>query len=154
MLRRFGFALLIVFATIGVCSIGFMVFGLYMASTNQSPLANLRIIHPAAPVPDRISRLISEEADDPSMDPIHRVNPDYPEAAAMCGIQGWVAVSYSITSEGGVVDPSIIESYPEGFFDAAVLKAIAQWKYAPASDNGAPTQNREAKVLIRLQLDE
>ncbi|WP_414828807.1 energy transducer TonB [Alteromonas sp. H39] len=48
---------------------------------------------------------------------------------------GYVKIRYLIDSDGEVHDPDVVESEPEGVWDAAGLKAVKKMEFVPASDN-------------------
>ena len=60
--------------------------------------------------------------------------PAYPSAAKAAGVEGHAVVEYRVDLEGRVRDPRIVESVPEGVFDAAALAAIRSWRYQPFDD--------------------
>lgn len=59
--------------------------------------------------------------------------PDYPRGAERRGVEGYAVVQYTVTPEGTVENPTVVEAQPEGVFDRAVLSAIEGWSYAPAA---------------------
>jgi protein TonB len=59
--------------------------------------------------------------------------PDYPRGAERRGVEGYAVVQYTVTPDGTVENPTVVEAQPEGVFDRAVLHAIEAWSYAPAS---------------------
>lgn len=58
--------------------------------------------------------------------------PDYPRGAERRGVEGYAVVQYTVTPDGAVENPTVVEAQPEGVFDRAVLSAIEGWSYAPA----------------------
>jgi protein TonB len=75
-------------------------------------------------------------AADSDVVPIVRVNPQYPLRASERGIEGWVAVEFTISKLGTVKNPRVIGSHPSSIFDRAALKAIRKWKYNPKIEDG------------------
>jgi len=67
------------------------------------------------------------EADAPK--PIRRENPDYPLAALVRGVEGFVLLEYTVDGRGQVVAPRILEAAPPGVFDRAALRALSKWRY-------------------------
>jgi TonB family protein len=69
---------------------------------------------------------------------IHKVSPDYPEAAKIAGVQGTVTVQVIIGKDGGINDLRVI-SGPLSLHEAA-LQCVRQWRYEPFLLNGEPVQ--------------
>ena len=62
------------------------------------------------------------------------VEPVYPEAARLAGIDGMVILEALIGEDGKVMDARIMRSIPA--LDAAALAAVRQWAFAPTVING------------------
>jgi TonB family protein len=56
-------------------------------------------------------------------------------------IEGKVVVAFVVTPKGEVANATILQSTNRGF-DAPTLRAINQWKYAPALKAGVPVKTR------------
>lgn len=59
--------------------------------------------------------------------------PEYPRGAERRGVEGYAVVQYTVTPDGTIENPTVVEASPEGVFDRAVLHAIEAWSYAPAA---------------------
>ncbi|MFC1849910.1 energy transducer TonB [candidate division CSSED10-310 bacterium] len=92
-------------------------------------------------VPDEFRRFTSEMTR-PSK--IRAPAPLYPELAKQAGITCVVIVEAKIDTNGNVKDATILRSCPvfEEQFNAAVMDALAQWKFTPATLNGVPVAVR------------
>ena len=77
-----------------------------------------------------------------------QVPPLYPRRAARLQIEGFVTIDFTITQDGNVIEPVIVESKPPNIFDRAALQAIVQWKFEPLMENG---QVVEARVRQRIE---
>ena len=79
--------------------------------------------------------------------------PQYPQSKANLGIEGYVVISLSVTAEGQVEDPYVIESDPKDVFNRAALKAIRKFKYKPRVVNGIalPVTNVRYKMTFELK---
>ena len=77
-----------------------------------------------------------------------QVPPLYPRRAARLQIEGFVTIEFTITQDGNVIEPVIVESEPPDIFDRAALQAIVQWKFEPLMENG---QVVEARVRQRIE---
>ena len=53
----------------------------------------------------------------------------YPGRAINDGIEGHVVVEYTVSDDGRVVRPAVVDSDPPGMFDDAVLRAVARREY-------------------------
>jgi protein TonB len=82
---------------------------------------------------------------------VKRVAPEYPAAAASRGTEGYAVVEFTVTAEGKVVDPVIVESSPRRAFDSAARDAVRRWKYEPAR-NGDTAVASTARVRLEFQL--
>lgn len=70
--------------------------------------------------------------------PIYAAPPMYPSRAMSRGIEGWVVVSFTVTPQGTVIDPVVVEGNPAGTFDSAALRAVKKFKYKPRVVDGTP----------------
>jgi protein TonB len=77
--------------------------------------------------------------------PLVQVDPDYPPRAKQQGIEGWVAVEFTITPVGTVDNARVIRAEPPFVFDRAALEAIRKWRYNPKIENGKAV-SREHRV--------
>ncbi|HIE64303.1 MAG: energy transducer TonB [Nitrospira sp.] len=83
--------------------------------------------------------------------PMVRVPPRYPRRAIRSKIEGVVTVEFTITSEGSVIDPTVVQAVPPSVFNRAALQAIRRWKFRPKFIEGKPVQRR-AMQNIRFSL--
>jgi len=82
-----------------------------------------------------------------SVIPLVRIPPIYPRRAANRRIQGWVKVEFTITTEGLVKDPVVIQSMPNSIFNNAALSAIKRWKFKPQIIEGQAYEQRASQTL-------
>ncbi|WP_405231855.1 TonB family protein [Lentisalinibacter salinarum] len=107
----------------------------------------------------------AEPADDPaaertaagSPDParperITYVPPEYPRAAEMRGLEGWVDVEFSLTPAGRPADILVTDARPAGTFDQAAVEAVGQWRYEPLAAADRPAGER-VRVRINFGID-
>ena len=83
--------------------------------------------------------------------PLVQVDPDYPPRAKQQGVEGWVAVAFTITPVGTVDEARVIGSEPPYVFDRAALNAIRKWRYNPKIENGKAV-SRSHKVKFSFDL--
>jgi TonB family protein len=66
------------------------------------------------------------------------LEPEYPDAALRKNIEGWVELSFMVTTDGKVTNVKILDSNPAGVFDAAASKALSRMRYKPTTQAGKP----------------
>lgn len=86
--------------------------------------------------------------------PIVKVAPQYPRRALSRGIEGYVIVKYTVTKQGTVKDPVVIEAQPEGTFDKAAIKSALRYKYKPRVVNGEPIEVPGVRTRITFELEQ
>lgn len=84
--------------------------------------------------------------------PLELATPEYPASALQKGLEGWVRVEFSIDSQGGIVDPQIVEHEPSAIFDRAVLSALKKSRYRPQLLDGQPVIVHGVTETFRFQL--
>ena len=85
--------------------------------------------------------------------PIVKVAPSYPRRAQSRGIEGYVIVEFTVSKQGTVVDPVVVEAKPENLFERAALDAVLKFKYKPRVLNGEPTAVSGVQNRITFELD-
>lgn len=84
--------------------------------------------------------------------PIVRVNPQYPARAAENGVEGFVLVSFTVTSEGTTDAVTVVESSHK-MFERAAVKAAEKYKYKPRVVDGDPVPVLGVRVRIVFELE-
>jgi protein TonB len=82
-----------------------------------------------------------------------QVQPVYPYRARTRGIEGYVDVRFTVTPDGSVTSPEVLESQPPGLFDHAALRAVERWRFAPAMRGDKAVEAR-VQIRIRFTLDQ
>ena len=77
------------------------------------------------------------------------IDPVYPLHAKSRGVQGYVIIEYTVSIEGQILNPVVVESEPAGIFDTSAMVAIASWVYKPMMINGEV--QRAEKIRSRLE---
>ena len=72
---------------------------------------------------------------------VHRVEPEYPDAARRAHIQGVVILDAVITSAGDVEEVRVLKSV-NPLLDDAAARAVRQWTYRPATLDGRAVRVR------------
>jgi protein TonB len=85
--------------------------------------------------------------------PIVRVAPVYPARALSRGIEGYVDMSFTVTTTGTVRDPIVMFS-TSSLFDRAATRAVVKFKYKPRVVDGVPVDVPGVKTRISFQIEE
>ena len=85
--------------------------------------------------------------------PIVRVAPVYPARALSRGIEGYVDMSFTVTTTGTVKDP-IVSYSTSSLFDRAATRAVLKFKYKPRVVDGVPVDVPGVKTRISFQIEE
>lgn len=85
--------------------------------------------------------------------PIVRVEPVYPTRAASRGIEGYVIVEFTVTANGSVRDPVIVEAEPANIFNRAAENAVLKWKFKPRVVDGTPVEVPGVQTQLTFKLD-
>ncbi|MCO4798215.1 MAG: energy transducer TonB [Colwelliaceae bacterium] len=85
--------------------------------------------------------------------PIVKVAPIYPRRAQSRGLEGYVIVEFTVTKNGSVRDPIVLEAKPEGVFDRAAMDAALKFKYKPRIVDGTPTAVSGVQNKISFEID-
>ena len=78
----------------------------------------------------------------------------YPAQAKANRVEGYVIVEFTVTSDGGVSNPMVVEAEPAGVFDAAALAAVRKFKYKPRLADGVPVDTAGIRNRITFALPE
>lgn len=108
------------------------------APARATAQAESRPAETAAPTPPPVEPAPVAQPVAESRDPVlvRQVRPSYPAAAARRKQEGWVEVSFTVSTSGAVSDVSVERSQPRGVFDRDAVRAVSQWQFEPALDNG------------------
>ncbi|WP_440874483.1 energy transducer TonB [Thalassotalea sp. PLHSN55] len=85
--------------------------------------------------------------------PIVKVAPVYPRRAQARGIQGYVIVEFTVSKNGSVIKPFVIEAEPENIFDQAAIDAASKFKYKPRVVDGQPMEVAGVQNRITFEID-
>ncbi len=85
--------------------------------------------------------------------PIVRVAPVYPARALSRGLEGYVDLSFTVTSTGTVRDPIILFS-SSSLFERAASRAVLKFKYKPRVVDGVPVDVPGVKTRITFKIED
>ena len=86
--------------------------------------------------------------------PIVKVAPVYPEEAIAEGIEGHVLLEFTVTEQGGVRDPVVVEADPPGTFDKAAVAAVEKFKYKPKVVDGKAVAVEGVRNRISFEISD
>jgi protein TonB len=78
---------------------------------------------------------------------VKRVTPVAP-AGIPRKANGYVVVRFNIGTNGRVTDLEVVESQPQGMFDAAAQDAVRKWLYEPRKENGVAVASTAKARLV------
>lgn len=84
--------------------------------------------------------------------PLVRVEPQYPPSARQRKLEGWVQVSFTISTAGSVKDAAVVKS-SHSVFERPALQAVNKWKYQPQLQDGKPAEAPDQQVLLRFKME-
>lgn len=82
-----------------------------------------------------------------------RISPSYPSTAASRGIEGFVELSFSVSSSGKVEDIKIINSEPRNVFDKVAKQALKKWRYQPKMVAGEAVGMEGLQIRLDFNLN-
>jgi len=85
--------------------------------------------------------------------PIVRVAPVYPARALSRGLEGYVDMSFTVTTTGTVRDPVVMFS-TSSLFERAAIRAVLKFKYKPRVVDGVPVDVPNVKTRITFKIEE
>jgi protein TonB len=85
--------------------------------------------------------------------PIVRVAPVYPARALSRGLEGYVDMSFTVTTAGTVRDPIVLFS-TSSLFERAATRAVLKFKYKPRVVDGVPVDVPNVKTRITFKIEE
>ncbi|WP_160152363.1 energy transducer TonB [Microbulbifer sp. ALW1] len=91
--------------------------------------------------------------------PIYKPAPRYPRRALARGIEGYVVVEFTISTNGSVKNPSVVGGYdsagvPTDIFNSAALNAVERFKYRPLMSEGQPVEKHGVRNRISFKMAE
>ncbi len=85
--------------------------------------------------------------------PIVRVAPVYPARALSRGLEGYVDMSFTVTTTGTVKDPVVMFS-TSSLFERAAIRAVLKFKYKPRVVDGVPVEVPNVKTRITFKIED
>ncbi|MGM0481781.1 MAG: energy transducer TonB, partial [Pseudomonadota bacterium] len=95
----------------------------------------------------------SLQASDGEYLPIVKVQATYPRRALQRGIEGYVVVEFTVTKQGSVRNPTVVEAQPQGVFEQSALDAVLKFKYKPRVIDGEPVEVEGVRNRMTFEMD-
>jgi TonB family protein len=80
-------------------------------------------------------------------------NPQTPRRAAESGLEGVAVIEFTITAQGCVKGPKIIES-TERVYNDYFLSIVRRWRYEPFLEDGKPVAREGVRVTLKVTFDD
>ncbi|MDJ0759160.1 MAG: energy transducer TonB [Woeseiaceae bacterium] len=84
--------------------------------------------------------------------PIVRVAPVYPARALSRGLEGYVDLSFTVTSAGTVSNP-VVDFSTSSLFERAAIRAVLKFKYKPRVKDGVAIDVPNVKTRITFKIE-
>lgn len=99
--------------------------------------------------------LFGSNLQDQEILPTKAVSPQYPERAALAGIEGWTLVSFTVTADGSVEEDSvkIVDSEPAEIFDRTSIRAAQKFEFEPRISYGRAVDVPGVQYVFRYELE-
>lgn len=94
-----------------------------------------------------------DAAPEGEVEPLVRINPQYPREALRDGIEGYVAFEVLIGTDGSVMDVRVTDAEPGRVFVRNALRAVRRWIFKPRVVDGVAVE-RWAKTSIVFELED
>jgi protein TonB len=82
---------------------------------------------------------------------IREIKPSYPRDAQREGIEGYVDLEFTISTEGIPRNLEVVAATPKRVFESAAINCLRQWRFEPIKQNGLPATPR-AILRVRFVL--
>ncbi len=79
---------------------------------------------------------------------IYSISPIFPNEALEKNIEGIVRIQFSVTPNGNIINPRIINSTALGIFDDAAIKTIKLWRFQAISKRA---KSEEIEVIQEMR---
>lgn len=83
---------------------------------------------------------------------LSKTEPQFPDSAKRKNITGFVRLQITIDQSSAIKSIDVLEANPEGYFEAAAMDAVKNWKFTAAYQNGNPIEST-IKRRIEFKLE-
>lgn len=84
----------------------------------------------------------ADRTKDGGLIPLVTIAPMYPRKALQRRAEGYVIVEFTVTRDGSVKSPKVIDAKPRRLFNQAALRTILRYKFKPVIVDGQPQETR------------
>ncbi len=95
---------------------------------------------------DKVIRYTPDK-DGPAV-PLYVMQPRYPVFEDGTRPTGWALVEFTVTTDGRVLNPGIVESRPGGLFDRVTLDVTPKWRFRPKVVDGQRVDQEHTRVRL------
>ncbi len=121
---------------------------------NHSRLAKLYVALRDDKFADHADKVIRYTPDkDGRAVPLYVMQPKYPVFQDGTRPVGWALVDFTVTTEGRVLNPRIIESKPGSVFDKVTLEVTPKWRFKPKVVDGQRVEQEKTRVRLVFAKD-
>src|SRR5690554_1623932 len=85
--------------------------------------------------------------------PIVKVQAGDPRRGLQRRIEGYVVVDFTVTKQGTVRHPDMVEAQPENIFDQAAIDAVLKFKYKPRVVQGEAVEVKGVRNRLTFAID-
>lgn len=116
---------------------------------NHSRLAKLYVALRDDKFADHADKVIryTPDQDGPAV-PLFVMQPRYPVFEDGTRPTGWALVEFTVTTEGRVLNPGIVESRPGELFDQVTLAVTPKWRFKPKVVDGQRVNQENTRVRL------
>lgn len=94
-----------------------------------------------------------DAAPEGELEPIVRINPQYPRQALFDGTEGYVVFEVLVGTDGSVLDVRVMEAAPGRLFVRSALRAVRRWIFKPRVEDGVAVEGW-ARTSIVFELED
>lgn len=116
---------------------------------NHSRLAKLYVALRDDKFADHADKVIryTPDKDGPAV-PLYVMQPKYPIFEDGTRPTGWALVEFTVTTDGRVLSPGIVESRPGRLFDQVTLDVTPKWRFKPKVVDGQRVDQENTRVRL------
>jgi TonB family protein len=123
------------------------------AQVSEIPAATPEVFDPPLDQPAPSTGSGPEVPSTAALKPLKLVEPQYPQAAQVRGLEGWVDLRLTVAPSGDVIHARVEEREGSRSFERAALFAVRQWKYEPYTPSQSNAPPREIVVRVGFRLE-
>ena len=115
------------------------------AAPAPAPTQVAAVTPPPAAAPAPVPAAPAAETRDAQI--LRSVQPGYPPDAVRKRQEGWVELEFTVGADGRVKNVSVARAQPTRVFDREAIRAMQQWTFRPALNDGQPVETRRKQRM-------